>query len=59
MDVAVVVCPDLDIGPNRPWRVPSLLCCADLGGEARRELLQWCLGDFEVFVAGVSRQDTE
>ena len=62
MDLAQVVCPDMEVGINWLWHVPSLLC--DTGfevseGRPRVELAEWCLADFEVFAAGVVEQDAE
>jgi hypothetical protein len=62
LSVAQVVCPDLEVGINWLWHVPSLLC--DTGfevseGRPQVELAEWCLADFEVFTAGVAEQDAE
>ncbi len=53
MEVAQVVCPDLEVGPNWLWDVPSLLCSAGLEGGPRVELVEWCIADFGVFAAAV------
>jgi hypothetical protein len=54
MAVAKAVCPDLELGVNWLWHVPSLLCDQSLGGGSRPqpELVEWCLADFEAFTAG-------
>jgi len=52
--VAQVACPDMEVGPNWLWNVPSLLCSAGLAGEPRVELAEWCLADFETFVARIA-----
>jgi hypothetical protein len=43
------VCPDLEIGINWLWHVPSLLCQDGFGGRPRPELVEWCLVDFRTF----------
>lgn len=53
MSVAQAVCPDLEVGGNWLWHVPSLLCAAGLRGTPRANLVEWCLADFEAFTAGV------
>jgi hypothetical protein len=53
MGLAQVVCPDLEVGDNWLWHVPSLLCDNDFQGQPRTELVEWCLSDFEAFVAGL------
>jgi len=62
VSLAQVVCPDMAVGINWLWHVPSLLC--DEGfevseGRPRVELVEWCVSDFEVFAAGVAQQDAE
>lgn len=62
VSLAQVVCPDMEVGINWLWYVPSLLC--DEGfevfeGQPRVELVEWCLSDFESFAAGVAQQDAE
>jgi hypothetical protein len=59
MELAQVVCPDLEVGVNWLWQVPSLLCSDGLGGEARVELVEWCIADFKAFAAELPKQDTE
>jgi hypothetical protein len=57
MAVAQVVCPDLEVGVNWLWHVPSLLCSAGLGGEPQLQLVEWCLADFQAFTTGVAQQE--
>ena len=54
MSLAQVVCPDMEVGINWLWHVPSLLCDDDFRGEPRVELVEWCIADFEAFVAGIA-----
>jgi len=48
------VCPDLEIGINWLWHVPSLLCQDGFDGKPRPELVDWCLDDFTRFAANVA-----
>ena len=54
MDLAQVVCPDMEVGINWLWHVPSLLCDDDFRGEPRVELVEWCIADFEAFAAAIA-----
>ena len=57
MDLAKVVCPDLDIGVNWLWHVPSLLCDDNFHGQPRIDLVEWSLSDFESFAARLPKRN--
>ncbi len=54
--LAQAVCPELRIEGNWLWRVPSLLSRNSFYGQLRREIVEWCIADFETFVAGFGPQ---
>ena len=51
--VAQVVWPDMEMGVNWLWHVPSLLCDEGLAGRPRPELVEWALSDFQRRIEGV------
>ena len=57
MELAQVVCPDLEVSVNWLWHVPSLLCDVYFYGEPQSELVEWCLSDFEAFAIDSARHE--